>query len=1123
MADNKKKFLDEAGVTKISRLVKDMIEEHTEDDGIHVTSTDKANLSAAVAHAKQTHAPATAEKNVIVTVKKNGTALTPDSSRAVNVTVPTKVSELTNDSSYATTSSVSSSISSSVSSHNTNTSAHSDIRSLITTINTRLNAALDSDDTTLDQMSEIVAYIKSNKSLIDSVTISKVNTSDIVDNLTTNVTTKVLAASQGVAIKKLIDALQIAVDSKAVSGHTHDDRYYTESEMNTKLSGYSTTSHTHDLSTMINTLSIGDSTPTDADYYVSQYVGGGTTTTTYHRRPMSALFNYIKSKLASVAVSGSYNDLSNKPTIGNGTITVTQNGTSKGTFTMNQTGATTIALTDTNTWRGIQDNLTSTSTSDSLSANQGRLLANGSARDNTKLPLAGGTMTGRIVRSSGGSWIADRDNVAVFNTRAVSNSWSPVVGQKTVSGAWTIGNIGGSESLIFNYSTDTNYNAGTNSSINVYLPPYAGTIITTATIGSQSVNYATSASKLSTARTINGASFDGSANITTTNWGTTRTLTIGSTGKSVNGSGNVSWSLSEIGAAAASHTHNYAGSSSAGGDATNALKLSGYSASSSATANTIALRNSSGYLFATYLNQSSNTETPTTSSYIMYANSDGYLRKSTLANVKTILGLGSAAYTASTAYATAGHTHNIINAQGRLEPQTDRNATSGLWTYGYYNATNGPSAYGEVVSFGHGTNGHAEIAISWSGTPSMYMRSLRDYQDSWTGWVKLLDANNYTSYCATASHTHSNYASTVTTTGSGNAVTAVSQSGNTITVTKGTSFLPLSGGTMTGSLNSTYSGLNTITGSGSVSIGVMAKNSEGSSVSLMIGSGKVNHGLYSQTLDKWMVYANATNVYLNGNASTSTIATTLARSGNNSYPMTFNWSGQSGQPNWLWGGSDGTNMYVYNPSNFYVHYSTNTDAVKMYGNDDNGGVYHLMFGTGSTTGTYYNVHANSALQYHNYVGTTSQIGGGYLIIGNDIASGTAGNKFGDLRLYSTSSGYSDLRCEATTGAAVNYLPAQGGILLNTTNIPAYARNAFSRGMIPDYTDLNTVTESGFYTLAADHYVHSAVSYGTLIVFDTGYAYTAQMIITFSGYFYWRFKSETGSWTSWFYAAGTAKS
>lgn len=55
------------------------------------------------------------------------------------------------------------------------------------------------------------------------------------------------------------------------------------------------------------------------------------------------------------------------------------------------------AFTDTNTWRNIQNNLTSTSTTDSLSANQGRLLANGSARDNTKLPLSGGTLTGDLV------------------------------------------------------------------------------------------------------------------------------------------------------------------------------------------------------------------------------------------------------------------------------------------------------------------------------------------------------------------------------------------------------------------------------------------------------------------------------------------------------------------------------------------------------------------------------------------------------------------------------------------------------------------------------------------------------------------------------------------------------
>lgn len=54
------------------------------------------------------------------------------------------------------------------------------------------------------------------------------------------------------------------------------------------------------------------------------------------------------------------------------------------------------------------------------------------------------------------------------------------------------------------------------------------------------------ATKLATARSINGTNFDGSANITTANWGTARNITIGKTAKSVNGSANVSWSTSEI-------------------------------------------------------------------------------------------------------------------------------------------------------------------------------------------------------------------------------------------------------------------------------------------------------------------------------------------------------------------------------------------------------------------------------------------------------------------------------------------------------------------------------------------------------------------------------------------------
>lgn len=102
-----------------------------------------------------------------------------------------------------------------ISTHNTSGDAHQDIRTAISeyyeTVVEFMNAVvtvLDSDEETLDQMSEIVAYIKSNKDLIDAITTSKVNVSDIVDNLTSTATNKPLSAYQG----RVLDVKIRAVD-----------------------------------------------------------------------------------------------------------------------------------------------------------------------------------------------------------------------------------------------------------------------------------------------------------------------------------------------------------------------------------------------------------------------------------------------------------------------------------------------------------------------------------------------------------------------------------------------------------------------------------------------------------------------------------------------------------------------------------------------------------------------------------------------------------------------------------------------------------------------------------------------------------------------------------------------
>lgn len=56
--------------------------------------------------------------------------------------------------------------------------------------------------------------------------------------------------------------------------------------------------------------------------------------------------------------------------------------------------------------------------------------------------------------------------------------------------------------------------------------------------------------------------------------------------------------------------------------------------------------------------------------------------------------------------------------------------------------------------------------------------------------------------------------------------------------------------------------------------------------------------------------------------------------------LNFYWSGQSGQPTWLWGGTDGTNMYVYNPSNFSVNYATG--ARRLYRSDSAIDTYNVQ-------------------------------------------------------------------------------------------------------------------------------------------------------------------------------------
>lgn len=159
------------------------------------------------------------------------------------------------------------------------------------------------------------------------------------------------------------------------------------------------------------------------------------------------------------------------------------------------------------------------------------------------LPLSGGTMSGRILRGAGGSWISARNNAIAFGTTANSGSYNPVVGQKTTKGAWTIGNLASDERLVFSYDTDTNFNAGKNSSNTTYLPVGGNSqeIITSATIGSQSVSHA------NTAGSVEWSNVTGRPTIPSVGNGTV-TITQNGTNKgsfTLNQSGNATIALTD--------------------------------------------------------------------------------------------------------------------------------------------------------------------------------------------------------------------------------------------------------------------------------------------------------------------------------------------------------------------------------------------------------------------------------------------------------------------------------------------------------------------------------------------------------------------------------------------------
>jgi hypothetical protein len=75
-------------------------------------------------------------------------------------------------------------------------------------------------------------------------------------------------------------------------------------------------------------------------------------------------------------------------------------------------------------------------------------------------------------------------------------------------------------------------------------------------------------------------------------------------------------------------------------------------------------------------------------------------------------------------------------------------------------------------------------------------------------------------------------------------------------------------------------------------------------------------------------------INISGKAAAASVAD---RVGNDAADMRFHWSGQSGQPTWVWGGNSPNDAQVYNPSNFNVNHANTAGRAEVAGRVENSG------------------------------------------------------------------------------------------------------------------------------------------------------------------------------------------
>lgn len=210
------------------------------------------------------------------------------------------------------------------------------------------------------------------------------------------------------------------------------------------------------LNEMINTqLTTGSSTPSDNDFYISQYAGGGATATTYHRRPVSALWSYIKSKADAVYSAKSHTHTKSQITdfpvsLKNPTaLTIQANGTTAATY--DGSAAKTVNITKGNIGLGNVDNTADANKSVKYATSAGSATTGLNGVSTCIFDLS--SNNGSCVRFYNGLQIcfgnSKKNSGVVFKLPFANDNYAVVVGgSDTLKNAWYV--AGGRTTTGFN-------------------------------------------------------------------------------------------------------------------------------------------------------------------------------------------------------------------------------------------------------------------------------------------------------------------------------------------------------------------------------------------------------------------------------------------------------------------------------------------------------------------------------------------------------------------------------------------------------------------------------------------------------------------------------------------------